>query len=167
MFSISHVGLAIFNPKSFPTQWVLVLSPNETFQGRVICSTVCPTVNGWQEVWVECDPSPASFNRSAAFAGVIHIAVLDRSMDFVYSEIKSKGIVNDPVYTDRYVMKALGRINDICHTSSSILLRDGKELYEALRARIPLLTRYTQMGSSFPIASLSLDGVRFGSPTWD
>jgi hypothetical protein len=167
MFSASHVGLAIFNPNSFPTQWVLVLSANESFQGRVICSTVCMSVNGWQEVWMECESSPASFNRSATFAGVIHIAMLNRPMEHVYSEIKSNGVANNPVYTDKYVMQALRRINDRRFAPSNFLFRDTKELYEALKARISLLNHSPRMGSSFPIASLSLDGVRFGASEWD
>lgn len=72
--AISHVRLAIFNPAGFSTQWVPVLSANELFQCRVFCSTVGATVNGWQEIWMECDSSPASFNRAATFAGVIHVA---------------------------------------------------------------------------------------------
>src|SRR5712675_648240 len=92
--SRSHVGIAIFNPEGFPTQWVLVLSPNKSFQGRVLCSTVGTTVNGWQEIWMECDRSPASFNRAATFAGVIHIDELTVPMELVRSEIKSTGSVS-------------------------------------------------------------------------
>jgi hypothetical protein len=163
--TISHVGLAIFNPTGFPTQWVLVLSANELFQGRVLCSTVGTTVNGWQEIWMECDYSPASFNRAATFAGVIHIEVLTVPMEVVHSEIKSKGVVStknaNPAYTDQYVLQALKRIGDRRFGQGSLLARE-KELYEAIRARIPLLNQSPRNSSSFPIVSLSLAGVRFG-----
>jgi hypothetical protein len=166
---ISHVGLAIFNPAGFPTQWVLVLSANELFQGRVICSTVGTTVNGWQEIWMECDHSPASFNRAATFAGVIHIAVLTQPMEFVHAEIKSKGVVStkiaNPAYTDQYVLQTLRRIGDRRFGPSSFLSRE-KELYEAIKARIPLLNQSPRTNSSFPVASLSLDGVRVGKLQW-
>ncbi len=163
--SISHVGLAIFNPVGFPTQWVLVLSPNELFQGRVLCSTVGTTVNGWQEIWMECEHSPASFNRAATFAGVIHIAVLTQPVEVVHSEIKSKGIVStksaNPAYTDQYVLQALRRIGDRRFGPSNFLSRE-KELYGAIQARIPLLNQSPRTSCTFPIASLSLDGVRVG-----
>jgi len=166
---ISHVGLAIFNPASFPTQWVLVLSAHELFQGKVMCSTVWMSVNGWQEIWMECDNSPASFNRAATFAGVIHIAVLTQPMEFVHSEIKNNGIVSakqaNPAYTDQYVLQALRRIGDRRFGPSSLLSRE-KELNEGLRSRIPLLNRYPHTSSSFPVASLSQDGVRFGKSQW-
>jgi len=163
----SHVGLAVFNPAGHPTQWVLVLSADELFQGRVLCSTVCTSVNGWQEVWMECKHSAVSFNRAATFVGVIHIAVLTRSMDNVYSEIKSKGIVStrnaNPAYTDQYVMQALRRIGDKRFGPSNFLSRE-KEVYEALQARIPLLKQNRYNSPLFPVASLSLDGVRVGGP---
>lgn len=166
---ISHVGLAIFNPTSFPTQWVLVLSANELFQGRVICSTVGMSVNGWQEIWAECNHSPASFNRAAIFSGVIHIAVLTQPMEFVHAEIKSRGLVStkdgNPVYTDQYVLHALRRIGDRRFGLSSILSRE-KELNEAIQARIPILNQSPRTPSSFPIVSISLDGVRYGKSEW-
>jgi hypothetical protein len=159
---VSHVGLAIFNPAGFPTQWVLVLSRNELFQGRVLCSTVGTTVNGWQQICMECEHSPASFNRAATFAGVIHIAALPEKMDVIHSDIKSKGIVStNPAYTDRYALQALRRIGDKLFGPSSFLSKE-KELYEAIRARVPLLIQSRCTSPSFPIASLSLDGVRVG-----
>lgn len=161
---ISHVGLAIFNPTGFPTQWVLVLSSNELFQGRVVCSTVGVNVNGWQEIWTECDYSPASFNRAATFAGVVHIAELTKPMETVHAEIKSKGIVLNPAYTDRYVLQALRRIGDRRY-GPSILSRE-KELNEAIQARIHILNQSPRTTTSFPIVSISLDGVRFGKSQW-
>jgi hypothetical protein len=164
--AISHVGLAIFNPTGFPTQWVLVLSPNELFQGRVLCSTVGINVNGWQEIWMECDRSPSSFNRAATFAGVIHIAVLDQPMEFVHSQIKSSGVVSmkdaNPAYTDKYVLQALKRIGDRRLGPDSLLSRE-KELYEEIQARIPILNRSPRTPASFPVVSIPLAGVRFGS----
>jgi hypothetical protein len=159
-----HVGLAIFNPASFPTQWVLVLSENELFQGRVLCSTVGMTVNGWQEIWMSCDHSPASFNRAAVFAGVIHIDALSVPMDYIHSEIKSKGMAltnANPAYTDRYVLQVLRCIGDRRFGFSDLLSKE-KDLYEAIRLRIPLLYQTPPTRTSFPIASLSRDGVRFG-----
>jgi hypothetical protein len=161
----THVGLAIFNPAGFPTQWVLVLSANELFQGRVLCSTAGMTVNGRQEISLECEYSPASFNLAATFAGVIHIARLTQSMEVVYSDIKSKGTVStknlNPAYTDRYVLQALRRIGDRYFGLSSFLSRE-RELYEAIQARIPLLNQSPCTSSTFPIASLSLAEVRVG-----
>jgi hypothetical protein len=159
---ICHVGLAIFNLAGFPTQWVLVLSANEFFQGHVLCSTVGTTVNGCQEIWMECECSPASFNRTATFAGVIYVAQLAHSMELVHSEIRCKGMVStNPAYTDRYVLQALRRIGEKYFGHSSFLSRE-KELYEAIKARAPLLHQLPCNNSSFPIASLSLDGVRAG-----
>lgn len=162
---ISHVGLAIFNPSGFPTQWVLAISENELFEGRVFCSTVGTTVNGWQEIWVECESSPATFNLSATFAGVIHIAVLTVPMKVVLSEIKSKGLIStknaNPAYTDQYVLQALRRIGDRRFGPSNPLSRE-KELNEAIQARIPLLNHPSLTASTFPIVSISLDGVRIG-----
>jgi hypothetical protein len=167
--SLSHVGLAIFNPTGFPTQWVLVLSPNELFQGRVMCSTVGMNVNGFQEIWMECAGSPASFNRAATFAGVIHIAVLTQPIEVVQAEIKSKGIIStksaNPAYTDQYVLQALKCIGDRRFGPSSLLSRE-KELYEAIQARIPILNQSPQTTSSFPVTSIPLGGVRFGKLEW-
>ncbi len=167
--AISHVGLAIFNPAGYPTQWVLVLSPNELFQGRVLCSTIGMNVNGWQEIWMECDSSPAGFNRAAAFAGVIHIEVLTVPMDVVHSEIKTKGVIStksaNPAYTDQYVLQALRRIGDRRFGPSSLLSKE-KELHEAIQARIPLLNQYPRTDSTFPVASITLDGVRVAKSKW-
>jgi hypothetical protein len=163
---ISHVGLAIFNHSRYPTQWVLVLSANEFFQGRVLCSTVSTTVNGWQEIWTECEYSPASFNRSATFVGVIHIAQLTESMEHVYYEIRYKGMVSaNPAQTDRYVLQALGRIGNAYFGAPSLLSRE-KELYEVIKARIPLLNRFPRTNSPFPVTSLSPEGVRVGKARW-
>lgn len=163
--SMSHVGLAIFNPIGFPTQWVLVLSANELFEGRVLCSTVGMTVNGWQEISMECTSSPATFNRAAMFAGVIHIEVLTQPMEVVEYEIKSKSIVSaknaNPAYTDQYVLKALRCIGDKRFGPSSFLSRE-KEVNEAIQARIPILNQSARTTSSFPIVSIPLGGVRFG-----
>src|SRR5258708_36381074 len=126
MFS-SHVGLALFNPTGFPTQWVLVLSTNELFEGRVMCGTVGVSVNGWRGFWMECDCSPASFNRAATFVGVIHIAALTAPMDVVYSEIRSSGVIStNPAYTDRYVLQALRRIGDRGFGPSSLCMEIGR-----------------------------------------
>lgn len=158
----SHVGLAIFNPRSFPTQWVLVLSTNELFQGRVICSTVGTTVNGWREIWMECECSPASFNRSAPFGGVVHLAVLTQPMEVVQSHIKSNEIGSkNPAYTDQYVLQTLRRIGNRGFEPSGLLSRE-KELYDAIQARIAILDQFRCTNSTFPVASLSLDGVRVG-----
>ena len=130
---ISHVGLAIFNLSRFPTHWVLVLSANEYFQGRVLCSTVSTTVNGWWEICSEFEHSPASFNRSATFAGVIYIARLTESVELVYSEIICKGMVSaNPAHTDRYVLHALRRIGDAYFGTPSLLSRE--ELYKVIKA---------------------------------
>ena len=114
---------------------------------------------------MECEQSPASFNPAATFVGVIHIAVLPQPMEVVHSEIKSKGIVStknfNPAYTDQYVLQALRRIGDKCFGQSSFLSRE-RELYEAIQARIPLLNQSPRTSSTFPIASLSLAGVRVG-----
>ena len=167
--TISHVGLAIFNPGGYPTQWVLVLSQNELFQGRVLCSSVSVSVDGWQEIWMECDCSPAAFNVASQFAGVIHIAVLTQSMEFVHSEIKSQGVVStknaNPAYTDQYVLQVLRRIGDRRFGPSSILSRE-KELSGAIQARVPLLNQSPRTASSFPVASLTWDGVRVGKSKW-
>ena len=163
--SICHIGLAIFNPARFPTQWVLVLSANEFFQGRALCGSVDTTVNGWQEIWMECEYSPALFNDTATFAGVIHIARLDQSIELVHSGISCKGSGStNPAYTDRYVLQALRRIGDAYLGASSLLSRE-RELYEAIKARIPLLNQIPCTNSSFPIASLSPDGVLVGKAT--
>jgi hypothetical protein len=163
---ISHVGLAIFNLSRFPTQWVLVLSANEFFQGRVLCGTVSTTVNGWQETWTECEQSPASFNRSATFAGVIYIAQLTESMELVYSGIRCKGMVPaNPAHTDKYVLQALRRIGDAYFGAPNLLSRE-KELYEAIKKRIPLLNQFPCADSPFPVASLLPDGVRIGKAQW-
>jgi hypothetical protein len=163
---ICHVGLAIFNIAGFPTQWVLVLAANELFQGRVLCGTVGTTVNGWQEIWMECEYSPASFNRTATLAGVIHIAQLAHSMEHVHSEIRCKGVVStNPAYTDRYVLQALRRIGDKYFGQSSLLSRE-RDLYDAIKSRVPLLHQLPCNNSSFPVASLSLDGVRVGKAQW-
>ena len=163
--SLSHVGLAIFNPTGFPTQWVLVLSPNEYFQGRVLCSTVGLNVNGWQEIWTECPSSPASFNRAATFAGVIHIEVLTQPIEVVQAEIKSKGIIStksaNPAYTDQYVLQALKCIGDRRFGPSGFLSKE-KEIYDAIQARIPTLNRSPRTTTTFPVVSIPLDGVRFG-----
>jgi hypothetical protein len=155
--SLSHVGLAIFNPPGYPTQWVLVLSADELFQGRVLCGTIGMTVNGWQEIWTTCDDSPASFNRAARFAGVIHVARLTVPVERVHSEIRSKGLISkksDPTYTDQYVLQALGSISNrnFCFGPSSIC--NEKELNKAIQARVPLLYQYSRVDSSFPIVSL-------------
>ena len=163
---ISHVGLAIFNLSRFPTQWVLVLSGNEFFQGRVLCGTVSKTVDGWQEIWTECEHSPASFNCSATFAGVIYIARLTASMELVYSEIRRKGTVSvNPASTDRYVLQALRRIGDAYFGAPSLLSRE-KELYEVIKTRIPLLNRFPCTNSPFPVETLLPDGVRIGKAQW-
>ncbi|KAF8497923.1 hypothetical protein F5888DRAFT_264101 [Russula emetica] len=160
--SRSHLGLAIFNPTDFPTQWVLVLSANELFQGRVLCSTIGMTVNGWKEIWTECEYSPASFNPAATFAGVIHIDMLTVPMEHVRSEIQFKGNVShvNPTYTDKYVLQVLRIIGDRGFGFSSFSRE--KELYEAIQSRIPVLNKSSRSNSLFPVASLSLDGVRFG-----
>jgi hypothetical protein len=160
-----HIGLAIFNLARFPTQWVLVLSANEFFQGRVLCGSVGTTANGWQEIWMECEYSPASFNGAATFAGVIHIAQLNQSIELVHSGISCRGTGStNPAYTDRYVLQALRRIGDAYFGASSLLSRE-RELYEAIKARILLLNQIPNTNSSFPIASLSLDGVLVGKAT--
>ena len=145
---------------------MLVLSANEYFQGRVLCSTVSTTVNGSREIWTECEHSPASFSRSATFAGAIYIARLTGSVELVYSEIICKGMVSaNPAHTDRYVLHALRRIGDAYFGTSSHLSRK-KEFFEVIKARIPLLNRFPSTNSPFPVTSLLPDGVRVGKAQW-
>jgi len=173
--TISHVGLAIFNPPNFPTQWVLALCNNELFQGPVLCSTVGMGVNGWQEFWVDCDWSPVSFNRAATFVGVIHIAVLTVPMARVHSEFLSKGVLSkkddNPAYTDRYVLQALKRIGERRFGNSSILTKE-EELSRTIRAQIPVLIQNQRppASHSYPIVFLpdsGFGGVRFAKSRWN
>ena len=111
---------------------------------------------------MECEHSPTSFNPTATFAGVIHIAKLEQPIELVLSGIRCRGTVStNPACTDRYVLQALRRIGDAFFGSSSFLSRE-RELYEAIKARIPLLNQIPSTNSSFPIVSLSPDGVRVG-----
>jgi hypothetical protein len=162
----SHVGLAIFNPPGFPTQWVLVLSATNTFQGRVLCSTVGMSVNGWQEIWMECESSPASFNRAATFAGVLYVEGLIHPVEAVHAAILSEGIISamdtNPAYTDQYVMKALRRIGDRYFGTSSLLSRE-KDLYEAIRACVNILVRTPRTIPSFPVVTIPQGGLHFGT----
>ena len=169
--TISHVGIAIFNPPGFPTQWVLALCNNELFQGRVLCSTVGINVNGWYEFWVECDWSPVSFNRAAMFVGVVHIAVLNVPMETIHAEFLSRGtlsVSNDnPAYTDRYVLRALRRIGERRFGPASLLTKE-QELGKAVRAKIADLVKHQcpPASHSYPVASLSLGEVREGKVRW-
>jgi hypothetical protein len=171
--AISHVGIAIFNVPNFPTQWVLALCDNELFQGRVLCSTVGMSVEGWQEFWVECDWSPVSFNRAATFVGVIHIAVLTVPMQRVHAEFLQKGTLSksddNPAYTDRYVLRALKRIGERRFGESSLLTKE-QELSKAVREQIPTLLKNHPPGThSYPVAFLAqsgLGGVRVAKSRW-
>jgi hypothetical protein len=161
--AISHVGLAIFNMPNFPTQWVLTLSANELFQGRVLCSTVGINVDGWQEFWMECDCSPSSFNRAAVFVGVVHVAVLTVPMDYVRSEFLRKGTLSktddNPAYTDRYVLRALKRIGEKRFGDTSILTKE-EELSKAVREKIRLLeNQYPPSSHTYPVAFLAQSGI--------
>jgi hypothetical protein len=160
---LSHVGLAMFNHTGFPTQWVLVISTNEMFKGRVLCGTVGMTVNGYQEIWTECDGSPAFFNRAATFAGVLHVAALGHSVEAVHAAIKSEGIVMraNPAYTDQYVLQVIGCIGNRYFGSSSLLCRE-KEFYETIQACIPILNRAPRTTSSFPVVSVPQGGIHLG-----
>ena len=169
--TISHVGIAIFNPPGFPTQWVLALCNNELFQGRVLCSTVGINVDGWYEFWVDCDWSPISFNRAATFVGVVHIAVLNVPMETVHAEFLSRGTLSvsddNPAYTDRYVLRALRRIGERRFGPESLLAKEH-ELGKAVRAKIGDLVKhqYPPASHSYPVASLSLGEVREGKVRW-
>jgi hypothetical protein len=161
---ISHVGIALFNTPGYPTQWVLALSNCDLFQGRVYCTSLGLSVNGLQEHWVDCERSPASFNRTATFLGVIHVAMLARSMESVRSEFSAKGSLlvggEDLAHTDRFVLGALKRIGERRLGNSSILLTKEEELGKAVRATIQALFRhqYPPGSNSFPVASLQMGG---------
>ena len=68
-------------------------------------------------------------------------------------------------HTDLYVLQALRRIGDAYFGAPSLLSRE-KELYEVIKARIPLLNRFPCTNSPFPVASLSPERVRAGKAQW-
>lgn len=161
---ISHVGIALFNPPGFPTQWVLAFSNSELFQGRVWCTTLGLSVNGLQEHWVDCEWSPVSFNRTATFIGVVHVAVLARPMESVRSELSARGSLlvggDNPAYTDRFVLGALKRIGERRFGNTSIILTKEEELGKAVRASIHVLLghQYPPGSHSFPVAFVQMGG---------
>jgi hypothetical protein len=164
--STSHVGVAIFHHPGFPTRWVLVISADDLFQGRVFCSSLMLSVNGPKQMWLERNSSPLYFTHTGVFAGVIHIAALPVPMESVLSELHLVDLTTtsaDPAQTDQYVLQCLSHIG-YKYLGPFNLCMVKETLREAIRARIPLLN-YCPSTGFYHVASLSLDGVRVGKTT--
>jgi hypothetical protein len=71
---VSHVGVAFYTVPRFPTQWAVVLSQSQQFEGEVWCSTIIETTNGCTAFWKHLDWSPSRLDPMAFFSGVIWVA---------------------------------------------------------------------------------------------
>lgn len=70
----SHVGVAFYTFPGFPPQWVLVLSENRRYKGKVWCNSVIETVDGWRKSSKKCTQSLAALDPMALLSGVVHVA---------------------------------------------------------------------------------------------
>ena len=170
-----HIGIAFYTYPTAVTQWVLVLSENPLFEGKVWCNTVIETVNGWGTQWAPCDWSPAAFSPTALFSGVVHIAQARAPMNSIKAVIASDnrsseldrfkvhGSGDIPWGTEKYIILALWRLS--LREERFILLHvfDMAGLANQVQFRHTVLrdSQQTIPGNLYPVVSSS-GRVSFG-----
>jgi hypothetical protein len=170
-----HIGIAFYTYPISVMQWVLVLSDNPLFEGKVWCSTVIETVNGWEAHWAPCDWSPATFSRTALFSGVVHVAQAsapmnsikaviasdNRSSEFDRFEVHGSGDI--PWGTKKYIILALWRLSLRDERFICLHVFDMAGLANQIEFCLTVLrdVQQTNAGNLYPIVSLS-SGVSFG-----
>lgn len=172
-----HIGIAFY---TYPTsvtqcQWVLVLSENPLFEGKVWCNTVIETVNGWGAHWAPCDWSPAAFNPTALFSGVVYVAQASAPMNSIKAVIASENRCSEldrfKVHgsgdiswgTEKYIILALWRLSFREERYICLHVFDLAGLANQIEFCLAVLrdSQQTIAGKSYPVVSFS-GGVSFG-----
>ncbi|KAI0287763.1 hypothetical protein BC826DRAFT_1108192 [Russula brevipes] len=162
-----HIGVAFYHVPGFATQWVLVLSHDQLFQGKVWCSTAIKSVNGWRESRKICRPSLAAFDPIARLSGVVHVARSQMSMRFLVASVSEYEIVSEaeaeagqslasnPDIPERYVVQILLLLYR--KRSLKLPVRDPIVLANLIRGGLPVLqsAQHPPMSNTFPVVHLA------------
>jgi hypothetical protein len=161
----SHVGVAFYNFPGFPPQWVLVLSENRRFKGKVWCNSAIETVDGWRESSKKCTQSLAALDPMALLSGVVHIGCSPVpvrkllgavSKCRVPSEAGHDSLVSDSDMPVKYVTRVLLQL---CKGRSLRLpTLDTIVLADMIRERASVLRKKAEqnptMDNKFPVVRL-------------
>jgi len=171
-----HVGIAFYTHPTSVTQWVLVLSENPLFEGKVWCSTAIETVNGWGAYWAPCDWSPATFKPTTLFSGVVYVTQASAPMNNIKAVIASDNRSSEldrfqvhdsgdtPWGTDKYIILALWRLSLREERFIRLHFFDMADLANQVEFCLPVLrgARQTITGNVYPVVSLNSGNVSFG-----
>jgi hypothetical protein len=165
-----HIGVAFYNFPGFPPQWVLVLSENRRFEGKVWCNSAIETVEGWCRSSKKCNPSLASFDPTAMLSGVVHIGNSWMPMKKLRGWVsryklpsgEEHSFVHDSNVPARY---AIGILLHLCQIRSLRLpTLDAVMLTDMIGDRASMLqkSQSSVVDNRFPVARLMKRGTIFG-----
>jgi hypothetical protein len=106
---VSHVGVAFHTVPGFPTQWSIVFSQSQQFEGEVWCATIIETTNGRTSVWTHLDWSPSRLDLMALFSGVVWITESTHSVNVLQNSVHLRGIISEIDSSNPYVWNDIGR----------------------------------------------------------
>jgi hypothetical protein len=166
----SHVGVAFYNFPGFPPQWVLVLSENRRFEGKVWCNSAIETVDGWRESSKKCTRSLAALDPTTVLSGVVHVGsspvpvrkLLGAVAKCVFpSEPGKNWLVPDLDMPEKYVTRVLLQL---CRGRSLRLpTLDAIVLADMIRERASILREKAEQNATvdnkFPVVRLLKRGL--------
>ena len=175
-----YIGVAFYNFASFPTQWALILSENPQFMGPGWGSSAAETVNGVGVSWVRFERTPAGFNPSGLFLGVVCVAQVLMPINNLKALISSsnrasaadrshvQGTDEIPWGTEKYVVLALLRLYEGRYLRLPRVAQGSLAHFIGGRIRDLHRTRCTPGGAVYPVVSLESGDVSFGQSahTW-
>lgn len=167
------VGVAFHQVPEYPTQWCLVLSQSQRFEGKVWCGSINETTKGRGTEWRHLDWSPSRLLPMGFFLGVIAIAQSSQSVTVVQDSVPMQSILSEvigssqsPTWEDigcdseKFVGLAL---KHLCERGLINLPgTDRATLPNLIRGRIPTLqdAQRPQRGS-YPVVALKTGKITF------
>jgi hypothetical protein len=170
--SACHVGVAFHTVPGFPTQWSVVLSQSQRFEGKVWCTTISETTNGRGTFWKHLDWSPSRLDPMALFSGVIWVAKSTYAVSTLQNWVSSECIIpgkNDsesPTWDDigRDSEEFAGLVLLRIFEGGYILLPDAHPptLTSLIRDRLPDLQAAERPDrGSYPILSIDTGKITY------